>query len=447
MATNTTNYNLVKPTLNETADIEVINLNMDIIDTNLKKIEEATTNINVPVKSVNSKTGEVILNKDDVGLGNVNNWPTSSEVNNPSDTVYATAGAVKKAYDKALEAFQSASNGKTKIAAAITGKGVATSSTDTFDAMVANINKIKILPTNSHLFLIHPTTIVGYLVNFIDGQDTYMIATWKYTSMGDEPQQLYLFRKSDDKLMAFTISTLTGDDKYHQLRGSTDNPTVGTLDIPTGHLRFLNIPNINTVKSIHTVDTYGDFFYSPATQCYYVLEGFAIKKYNSSGELISTTSMYINVTWFTFNDKYIYIKSSGEDTLKVIDLVTLTQVSTISINITDYSIKQTICTNDFMIYFTSSKSFDVRRISDHIVQWSFSSEKNFMLLGIREDILYIAYEDSITCLNLKTGNSNKTLPISVYYTSYYKTGLGNDFRMTDTVLINNNSGLYKMMIN
>lgn len=144
MATNTTNYNLVKPTLNETADIEVINSNMDIIDTNLKKIEEATTNINVPVKSVNSKTGEVILNKDDVGLGNVNNWPTSSEVNNPSDTVYATAGAVKKAYDKALEAFQSASNGKTKIAAAITGKGVATSSTDTFEVMAAKINSIKL---------------------------------------------------------------------------------------------------------------------------------------------------------------------------------------------------------------------------------------------------------------------------------------------------------------
>lgn len=37
MATNTTNYNLVKPALNETADIEVINSNMDIIDLKLKE--------------------------------------------------------------------------------------------------------------------------------------------------------------------------------------------------------------------------------------------------------------------------------------------------------------------------------------------------------------------------------------------------------------------------
>lgn len=36
MATYTTNYNLVKPDLNETADIEVINDNTDIIDTQLK---------------------------------------------------------------------------------------------------------------------------------------------------------------------------------------------------------------------------------------------------------------------------------------------------------------------------------------------------------------------------------------------------------------------------
>lgn len=40
MSTNTTNYNLVKPGLNETADIEVINQNMDIIDTGLKNVSD-----------------------------------------------------------------------------------------------------------------------------------------------------------------------------------------------------------------------------------------------------------------------------------------------------------------------------------------------------------------------------------------------------------------------
>ncbi len=40
MSTNTTNYNLEKPGLNETADIEVINQNMDIIDTGLKNVSD-----------------------------------------------------------------------------------------------------------------------------------------------------------------------------------------------------------------------------------------------------------------------------------------------------------------------------------------------------------------------------------------------------------------------
>ena len=41
----------------------------------------------------------------DVSLGNVNNWEASSAVNLASDTTYATAGAVKKAYDLAAAAM------------------------------------------------------------------------------------------------------------------------------------------------------------------------------------------------------------------------------------------------------------------------------------------------------------------------------------------------------
>lgn len=41
MATTTTNYGLVKPSYNETADVAVINSNMDIIDTKMKEIENS----------------------------------------------------------------------------------------------------------------------------------------------------------------------------------------------------------------------------------------------------------------------------------------------------------------------------------------------------------------------------------------------------------------------
>lgn len=71
------------------------------------------------------------------GIVQLNNTVTST-----STTQGATANAVKLAYDKANEAFQSASDGKTKIATAITGKGVDASSSDTFDVLSEKISKI-----------------------------------------------------------------------------------------------------------------------------------------------------------------------------------------------------------------------------------------------------------------------------------------------------------------
>ena len=70
----------------------------------------------------------------DVGLGNVNNWEASSAVNLASDTTYATAGAVKKAYDLAAAALPADSNAvsATKLATArtISATGDATGSAD-----------------------------------------------------------------------------------------------------------------------------------------------------------------------------------------------------------------------------------------------------------------------------------------------------------------------------
>lgn len=50
---------------------------------------------------------------------------------------------IKGAKDRADEAFQSASDGKVKIATAITGKGIPTSSSDTFQKMATNISAIE----------------------------------------------------------------------------------------------------------------------------------------------------------------------------------------------------------------------------------------------------------------------------------------------------------------
>ena len=48
MSTNTTNYNLVKPADNETADILVINANMDTVDAQLKTNADAITTKETP---------------------------------------------------------------------------------------------------------------------------------------------------------------------------------------------------------------------------------------------------------------------------------------------------------------------------------------------------------------------------------------------------------------
>lgn len=82
MATNTTNYNLVKPELNDFADIRVINGNMDIIDAQLKRVSDiAITNndIDYVIEHITSgrsyydkyKSGKLVqvIYKDRTGVG------------------------------------------------------------------------------------------------------------------------------------------------------------------------------------------------------------------------------------------------------------------------------------------------------------------------------------------------------------------------------------------
>ncbi|AGC67449.1 phage-like putative tail protein [Thermoclostridium stercorarium subsp. stercorarium DSM 8532] len=63
----TENYNLKKPLPNEYYNVQDQNDNMDIIDSELKKLDRKVENIEVPVTSVNGKTGDVELTADDVG--------------------------------------------------------------------------------------------------------------------------------------------------------------------------------------------------------------------------------------------------------------------------------------------------------------------------------------------------------------------------------------------
>ncbi|BCK65729.1 hypothetical protein KAM338_23430 [Aeromonas caviae] len=99
------------------------------VDTAQQARVKVGTNGSVPIYHALNKPSS-----GDVGLGNVNNWGATAAVNDASDTTYATAGAVKKAYDLAAAALPADSNAvsATKLATArtISATGDATGSAD-----------------------------------------------------------------------------------------------------------------------------------------------------------------------------------------------------------------------------------------------------------------------------------------------------------------------------
>jgi len=170
----TPNYNLKKPGQDDFYNIEDFNENADIIDVELKKLDEKIENIEVSVTSVNEKTGDVVLTADDVGaetpagaqakvnaalnsakqytdqeVGEVSqalaahkaeNASTSKKghvqltdsVSSTSTTTAATPNSVKKAYDLAAAAMP-------KSGSTFTGIVVAQNNTSYTTKQVRNI--------------------------------------------------------------------------------------------------------------------------------------------------------------------------------------------------------------------------------------------------------------------------------------------------------------------
>ena len=65
--------------------------------------------------------------------------------------------SIKTISDEVAEVKKSVSDGKSKVASAITDKGVETEATDTFDTMAENIGKIQTGTSNTQVL---PTTFV-----------------------------------------------------------------------------------------------------------------------------------------------------------------------------------------------------------------------------------------------------------------------------------------------
>jgi hypothetical protein len=60
MATNTTNYNLIKPDLTDNVDIGDINANMDTLDTTIKSVSDAIPTVTVNLINTDNDSGNTI---------------------------------------------------------------------------------------------------------------------------------------------------------------------------------------------------------------------------------------------------------------------------------------------------------------------------------------------------------------------------------------------------
>lgn len=176
----TPNYNLEKSLENENYDINVFNANADKIDTVLKEVSDKVDNVEVPVTSVNNKTGAISLSAIDVGAvpttRKVNSKVLSADItlsatdikttdgetleefktttNTQLDTITQDVGNIKDTATTPVElqgkdlvarmnqVFTSASNGKTLVANAVTNKGVVASESDTFTLLADKIGQI-----------------------------------------------------------------------------------------------------------------------------------------------------------------------------------------------------------------------------------------------------------------------------------------------------------------
>ena len=118
------------------ADLSKITMSMNGQTLKLMNGEEQIASVDLPVGTVEIPDNTVLYEEDSESMGDV---ITAENITIKDTNNNFTSTHVEGALN---ELFQSASNGKTLIANAITGKGVKTNATDSFQTMATNIENI-----------------------------------------------------------------------------------------------------------------------------------------------------------------------------------------------------------------------------------------------------------------------------------------------------------------
>lgn len=136
MATNTTNYNLVKPSENEYYDINVSNSNLDIIDTEIKRVNDRLDSVSTDAQSTsfdNSDNGMIATNVQDAIEEN------KEAIESNKTSILNNTNLANQALNKANEAFQRGDNVKTQLVDKLISEGLDVSTDNTFEELIGNI--------------------------------------------------------------------------------------------------------------------------------------------------------------------------------------------------------------------------------------------------------------------------------------------------------------------
>ena len=168
-------------------------------ETKLKKLENYNdTTIKKDIETINTQLGNIAKKLEQGGTGGSSD---ADKITIKDESNHFTSTNVEGALS---ELFQSASNGKKLIATAITGRGVETSNTDSFQTMATNINTLSIINPNVVEFSQMNDLVTSYLAD----------AESKYTnSNGDTVSVIANYGTSEgkkDRPLGYEISNTTG---------------------------------------------------------------------------------------------------------------------------------------------------------------------------------------------------------------------------------------------
>ncbi|AKC63158.1 phage structural protein [Clostridium sporogenes] len=170
----------------------------------VEQLKKDVENIDIPVKSVNKKTGDIELKAADITTENGQTIETqladiTKEIGNINDNALPTELKGKSLTEQTKQLFQYASDGKQKIATAVTGKGVSASGSDSFSTLAS---KISLIETGAkYLDIVNDTDIVNIVVK---GDYLYVL---KYLY---DHAVLYKYSKEGHLIEDYKISISSG---------------------------------------------------------------------------------------------------------------------------------------------------------------------------------------------------------------------------------------------